>query len=61
MESRTNIDIAVGIVVAQNRCTPQEAIEILQRASNGQNIKLRALAEQLVASIGTTPAKTHFN
>ncbi|WP_026531987.1 GAF and ANTAR domain-containing protein [Arthrobacter sp. H41] len=61
MESRTNIDIAVGIVVAQNRCTPEEAIEILQRASNGQNIKLRALAEQLVTSIGTTPATTHFS
>ncbi|WP_026531614.1 GAF and ANTAR domain-containing protein [Arthrobacter sp. H41] len=61
MESRTNIDIAVGIVVAQNRCTPDEAIGILQRASNGQNIKLRALAEQLVTSIGTTPATTHFS
>ncbi|MBG6185451.1 GAF domain-containing protein [Arthrobacter sp. CAN_A214] len=60
MESRTNIDIAVGIVVAQNRCNPTEAIRILQRASNGQNIKLRTLAEQLVTSVGTTRAETHF-
>lgn len=60
MESRTNIDIAIGIIVAQNRCTPSAAIQILQRASNGQNIKLRTLAEQLVSSFASTPAPTHF-
>lgn len=60
MESRTNIDIAIGIIIAQNRCTPDTAISILQRASNGQNIKLRVLAEQIVASLASTPAPTHF-
>jgi GAF domain-containing protein len=60
MESRTNIDIAIGIIIAQNRCTPGAAIDILQRASNGQNIKLRVLAEQLVASMASAPAQTHF-
>ena len=60
MESRTNIDIAIGIIIAQNRCTPAEAIHILQRASNAQNVKLRALAERLVASLASAPASTHF-
>ncbi|WP_159801237.1 GAF and ANTAR domain-containing protein [Arthrobacter zhaoguopingii] len=60
MESRTNIDIAVGIIIAQNRCTQQEAIQILRRASSHQNVKLRVLAEQLVQSVATAPATTHF-
>jgi GAF domain-containing protein len=60
MESRTNIDIAVGIIIAQNRCTQEEAIDILRRASSHQNVKLRTLAEQLVQSVASTPARTHF-
>lgn len=60
MESRTNIDIAVGIIIAQNRCTQEEAIGILRRASSHQNVKLRTLAEQLVQSVAATPATTHF-
>lgn len=60
MESRTNIDIAIGIMMAQNRCTPAEAMEILQRASSAQHVKLRALAERLVISLATRPVQTHF-
>jgi GAF domain-containing protein len=60
MESRTNIDIAVGIIIAQNRCTQEEAIQILRRASSHQNVKLRTLAEQLVQSVAAAPATTHF-
>jgi GAF domain-containing protein len=60
MESRTSIDIAVGIIIAQNRCTQKEAIQILRRASSHQNVKLRTLAEQLVRSVASTPATTHF-
>jgi GAF domain-containing protein len=61
MESRTNIDIAVGIIIAQNRCSQDEAIDILRRASSHQNIKLRTLAEQLVQSVAAAPASTHFS
>lgn len=60
MESRTNIDIAVGIIIAQNHCTQAEAVQVLRRASRRQHLKLRALAEQIVQSFNATPATTHF-
>ncbi|HST71072.1 GAF and ANTAR domain-containing protein [Kocuria rosea] len=60
MASRTSIDLAVGIVMGQNRCTQQKAFEILKAASNHRNVKLRDLAAELVASVGKGPAATHF-
>ncbi|MHC5560657.1 ANTAR domain-containing protein [Kocuria sp. U4B] len=60
LESRTSIDLAVGIVMGQNRCTQREAVEILKAASNHRNVKLRDLAEELVAQVGKGPTETHF-
>lgn len=61
LTSRTTIDLAVGIVMAQNRCPQHEAVEILKTASNHRNIKLRELATELVATVSKGPATTHFN
>src|SRR5699024_9591056 len=52
MESRTAIEVAVGIVMAQNGCSQAEAFEILQRAASHQNINLRDLAEHIIAWTG---------
>lgn len=60
MESRTVINLAVGIVMAQNRCTQQEAFQILRAASNHRNLKLRDVAADLVSAVGGGPATTHF-
>ncbi|BBE24501.1 RNA-binding protein (plasmid) [Arthrobacter sp. MN05-02] len=61
MESRTAIDMAVGAIMAQNRCSQDEAIAILRRASNGRNMKLKDLAETMLSSLGHTgPVRTHF-
>jgi hypothetical protein len=60
MESRTSIDIAVGITMAQARCSQQEAITILKTASSHRNVKLRVLAEDLIASLGQTSPVTAF-
>ncbi|MCM3689114.1 GAF and ANTAR domain-containing protein [Kocuria rosea] len=60
MESRTTIDLAVGIVMGQNRCTQERAFEILRAASSHRNIKLRDLAADLVAQVGKGPTSTHF-
>jgi GAF domain-containing protein len=51
VQSRAVIDQAKGIVMAQNRCSGEEAFQILVRASQHRNLKLRILAEQLVASV----------
>lgn len=60
MQSRTNIDLAVGIIMAQNRCTQDEAVKILKSASSARNIKLRDIAATVVASTGQTSTQTHF-
>ncbi|WP_342023332.1 GAF and ANTAR domain-containing protein [Arthrobacter citreus] len=60
MQSRTAIDVAVGIVAGQNRCTQEQAFSILRRASSNQNVKLRSLAERVVESVTTAKVKTHF-
>ena len=60
MASRTTIDLAVGIVMAQNRCTQERAFEILRAASSHRNVKLRQVAADLVATVSRGPATTHF-
>ncbi len=61
MESRTAIDIAIGVVMGQNRCSQEEAFAILRKASSHRNVKLRVLAEELVASVGRQSASTVFD
>jgi len=39
MKSRTAIDLACGIVIAQNRCTRSEAMKILTKSSSTRNQK----------------------
>ncbi|KAD3456062.1 ANTAR domain-containing protein [Arthrobacter yangruifuii] len=60
MDSRTVIDLAVGIVMAQNRCSQDEAFNILVSASGSRNIKLREIASAIVGSVSVTEAQTHF-
>jgi GAF domain-containing protein len=51
MASRAVIEQAKGAIMAQNRCTPEKAFEILRVASMGRNVKLRELAEDLVGRL----------
>lgn len=60
LESRTSIDVAVGIIMAQNRCSQAEAFELLKSASSARNIKLNVVAAGLVESLGQGPIHTHF-
>lgn len=62
MESRTAIDLAAGIIMGQNRCSQQEAMGILVKASSSRNQKLRTVAENLVASVSSESRPvTHFD
>ncbi len=60
MESRTTIDLAVGIIMAQNRCSQDEAVQILKSASNNRNMKVRELAEQITLAVGQMAPATAF-
>ncbi len=60
MQSRTTIDLAAGIIMAQNRCSQEEAIALLQRASNTRNLKMHDVAAAVIAGITAVATETHF-
>jgi hypothetical protein len=60
LESRTSIDIACGVIMAQNRCSYNEAIAIISKASSHRNIKLRKVAEGILANLPGGAPDTHF-
>jgi GAF domain-containing protein len=49
MENRAVIEQAKGIIMAERRCSPDEAFRILSKMSQETNRKLRELASELVA------------
>ena len=51
VQSRAVIDQAKGIIRAQDQCTGDAAFQLLVRASQNRNVKLRLLAEQLVSGV----------
>ena len=44
MQSRTIIDMAIGAIMAQNRCGRDAAFKILRNTSNNRNMKIRDVA-----------------
>lgn len=61
LETRTVIDMAVGIIMAQNRCSQQEAFELLKAASSTRNSKLHKVASAVVDALGQGPVQTHYD
>ena|SRR5215469_14965803 len=60
LETMPVIEQAKGILMAQYRCPPEEAFDLLRRASQSANVKVSDLAAQIVeqiASPGPRPAK----
>jgi ANTAR domain len=55
LETMPIVEQAKGILMAQQRCGPDEAFDLLRRASQRGNIKVHVLAAQLVARL-TAPA-----
>ncbi|MEU3252944.1 GAF and ANTAR domain-containing protein [Streptomyces sp. NPDC006997] len=54
--SRSVIDQAIGILMAQERVSAQHALARLRRLSQDRNVKLRDLCGALVARVGGTDA-----
>lgn len=50
MDTRAVIEQAKGILIARERCSPDEAFELLTRMSQHTHTKLRDVAVQIVAS-----------
>lgn len=57
LTSRSTVDQAIGILMAQQRCDARTAFELLRQASQGRNVKLREVAARIVAGVDrTSPA-----
>ncbi|MDQ0767633.1 GAF domain-containing protein [Pseudarthrobacter defluvii] len=62
MQSRTVIDMAIGAIMAQNRCDRDTAFNILTRTSSARNVKLREVAAIVITSIsGERGIGTHID
>ncbi|MFF2245359.1 GAF and ANTAR domain-containing protein [Arthrobacter sp. NPDC058130] len=61
MEHRTSIDLACGVVMAQNRCSQDEAMAILTRVSSNRNQKLRDVAADVLRNVTGEEVRTHFD
>ncbi|WP_433876001.1 ANTAR domain-containing protein [Sinomonas atrocyanea] len=60
MESRTVIDLAMGVIMGRNRCTPDEAFAMLRHASNARNEKVIDVAHAVVAGVTSASVETSF-
>jgi hypothetical protein len=61
MDTRTVIDLACGIIMAQNKCSKEAAFDLLRKASNTRNQKLNDLAQTLVDRFsGSGAAEAYF-
>jgi GAF domain-containing protein len=55
LASRTVIDQALGVIMAQERCTQARAFDLLRCASQNRNVKLRDIAAAIVTSVSGEP------
>jgi GAF domain-containing protein len=55
LASRTVIDQAIGVIMAQERCTQTQAFDLLRCASQNRNVKLRDLAATIVTRVSGEP------
>jgi GAF domain-containing protein len=55
LASRAVIDQALGIIMGQNRCSADEAFDILRTTSQNRNVKLRDVAAAMVAAVSGHP------
>lgn len=56
LESRETISVAVGMLMARQQVSREEAFDILRRASQRMNVKLRDVAQQLAGGSATKPS-----
>lgn len=52
MRTRASIERAIGILMANGGCSPQDAFQLLVRVSQRENRKLRDIAAEMVERVG---------
>ncbi|RDI63481.1 GAF and ANTAR domain-containing protein [Nocardia pseudobrasiliensis] len=62
LASRSVIDQALGMVMAQRRCGRDHAFSVLSTISQHRNVKLVDIAVEVIRAVtGSPPAPTHFD
>ncbi|QTE27928.1 GAF and ANTAR domain-containing protein [Pengzhenrongella sicca] len=59
LTSRTVIDQAIGIIMAQNRSDADVAFAILRTASQNRNVKLRIVAAEIITAVSNKAPVPH--
>src|SRR4029077_6627461 len=59
LTSRAVIYQALGVIMAQERCTQTRAFEILRPASQHSNVKPRDVSSAIVTSVSGEPPEPH--
>jgi GAF domain-containing protein len=57
LASRSVIDWALGVIMGEERCSAGFAFEVLRRASQNRNIKLRQVAEEVIVRVTGEPSQ----
>ncbi|TMR88378.1 GAF and ANTAR domain-containing protein [Nonomuraea basaltis] len=61
LTTRAIIDQALGIIMAQRRCTSHQAFEVLRHVSQDKNVKLHQVAATIVEKVtGEPPQRSRF-
>ena len=55
--SRAVIDQAIGVIMAENRCSADDAIEVLRSAARHRKVKLREAAGVVIESVTGSPPR----
>ena len=58
LETMPVIEQAKGILMAQHRCGPEEAFDLLRRASQNANVRVSVLAARMVEQIASHKPQT---
>ena len=61
LESRTAVDLALGVIMARTGCSESHAVEILTTASMNRNADLRDVAASVLAQFDTVGPTTGFS
>ena len=61
LESRTSIDVACGVLMAQNRCSYSEAFGKLAGTSRNRNLKVRSVADSILKAMPSGAPGTRFD
>jgi AmiR/NasT family two-component response regulator len=61
MKQRTIIDVAVGILMGQQRCAQAEAFSVLAATARARSMHISELAALVVKDVNGGSVSTHFD